>query len=94
MADLKDFAEQLVNLTVKEVNELANNGTTYRIQIGAFNKPLSNAVFVGVDNVISFTGKDGLVRYMTGSFTQYKDAIDYQAQMKARGFDDAFIVTY
>ena len=24
MADLKDFAEQLVNLTVKDVNELAN----------------------------------------------------------------------
>ena len=24
MADLKDFAEQLVNLTVKEVTELAN----------------------------------------------------------------------
>ena len=24
MADLKEFAEQLVNLTVKEVNELAN----------------------------------------------------------------------
>ena len=82
------------SIVVKEVNELAANGTTYRIQIGAFNKPLSNAVFVGVDNVISFTGKDGLVRYMTGSFTQYKDAIDYQAQMKARGFDDAFIVTY
>ena len=79
---------------VKEVNELSSNGTTFRIQIGAFNKPLPDAIFVGVDNVISFTGKDGLVRYMTGSFTQYKDAIDYQAQMKARGFDDAFIVTY
>jgi hypothetical protein len=24
MAELKDFAEQLVNLSVKEVNELAN----------------------------------------------------------------------
>jgi len=24
MADLKEFAEQLVNLTVKEVNELSN----------------------------------------------------------------------
>jgi hypothetical protein len=70
------------------------NETTYRIQIGAFSKPLSNKVFVGVNNVISFTGKDGLVRYMTGSFTEYKDAIDYQAQMKARGFEDAFIVTY
>jgi hypothetical protein len=31
---------------------------------------------------------------MAGSFVEYKDAIDYQAQMKARGFEDAFIVTY
>ena len=72
----------------------STNGTTYRIQIGAFNKPLSEAVFVGVDNVISFTGRDGLIRYMAGSFIKYKEAIDYQAQMKARGFEDAFIVTY
>ena len=31
---------------------------------------------------------------MAGSFVKYKEAIDYQAQMKARGFKDAFIVTY
>ena len=74
---------------VKEIDE-----TTYRIQIGAFDKPLSEEVFVGVSNVNFFTGKDGLVRYTTGSFIEYKDAIDYQMQMKARGFDDAFIVTY
>ena len=78
---------------VKEVVKLTNE-TTYRIQIGAFNKALSDAVFVGVNNVISVTGKDGLVRYTAGSFSEYKDAIDYQAQMKARGFEDAFIVTY
>ena len=70
------------------------NETTYRIQVGAFNTELSDEIFVGVKNVISFTGKDGLVRYMAGSFVEYKDAIDYQAQMKARGFEDAFIVTY
>ena len=68
--------------------------TTYRIQIGAFDKELSDKVFKGVDNVISFSGKDGVFRYMAGSFTEYKDAINYQAQMKARGFEDAFIVTY
>tara|TARA_B100000902_G_scaffold95313_1_gene98127 strand:- start:2303 stop:4279 length:1977 start_codon:yes stop_codon:yes gene_type:complete len=81
--------DQIINEDDEQINE-----TTYRIQIGAFNKPLSEAVFVGVDNVISFTGKDQLVRYTTGSFIDYKDAVDYQAQMKARGFDDAFIVTY
>jgi len=31
---------------------------------------------------------------MAGSFTEYKEAINYQAKMKARGFEDAFIVTY
>lgn len=79
--------------SVKEVAEPTDE-TTYRIQIGAFKRALSDGVFVGVDNKISFTGKDGLVRYMAGSFTEYKDAIDYQIQMKARGFEDAFIVTY
>tara|TARA_B100000214_G_scaffold314991_1_gene248099 strand:- start:1882 stop:3963 length:2082 start_codon:yes stop_codon:yes gene_type:complete len=71
-----------------------NNEITYRIQLGAYNEVLSDAVFVGVDDVISFTGKDGLIRYLAGSFDSYNEAIDYQAQMKARGHQDAFIVTY
>ncbi len=80
-------------VSVVSENDLTNE-TTYRIQVGAFNQELSDEVFSGVDNVISFTGKDGLIRYMAGSFIEYKNAIDYQAQMKARGFEDAFIVTY
>jgi len=86
-----EMSEEVVT-TVTE-DEMTNE-TTYRIQVGAFNAELSDEVFVGVNNVVSFTGKDGLVRYMAGSFVEYKDAIDYQAQMKARGFEDAFIVTY
>ena len=35
MADLKDFAEQLVNLTVKEVNELADILDEYGIEPAA-----------------------------------------------------------
>jgi len=86
-----EISEEVVT-TVTE-DEMTNE-TTYRIQVGAFNTELSDDVFVGINNVISFTGKDGLVRYMAGSFVEYKDAIDYQAQMRARGFEDAFIVTY
>ena len=90
-----DTTSQIIaeNINTKS-SDVSINETTYRIQIGAFNKPLSKEIFVGVSNVNFFTGKDGLVRYTTGSFTDYKDAIDYQMQMKARGFDDAFIVTY
>jgi hypothetical protein len=81
-------------ISEEDVKSVPEDETIYRIQVGAFNTELSDEVFVGVNNVISFTGKDGLVRYMAGSFVVYKDAIDYQLQMKARGFEDAFVVTY
>lgn len=86
--------EDEIEKITEEETVVSSNETTYRIQIGAFDKELSDKVFEGVDNVVSFSGKDGLVRYMAGSFTEYKDAINYQAQMKLRGFEDAFIVTY
>jgi cell division protein FtsN len=51
-------------------------------------------VFDGVDNVVSFKGNDGWIRYMTGSFDNYSDAVNYRKQMRSRGFEDAFIVTF
>jgi len=80
-------------VVIKKINNDASQ-ISYRIQIGAFNSSLSDEVFVGVKDIISFIGKDGLIRYMAGSFVEFSDAIDYRAQMIARGFDDAFIVTY
>ena len=38
--------------------------------------------------------KDGFIKYMTGSFTNKKDGVDYMFQMRARGFEDAFLVAY
>ena len=75
-------------------NESLDNSPNFRVQIGAFNEILPDEVFDNVKNVIPFVGNDGMVRYMVGSFSNYNDAIDYQAQMIARGFHDAFIVTY
>ena len=55
---------------------------------------MSDEIFKGIKNVVSFKGKDGWIRYMTGSFKEYKKANDYLNEMRARGFEDAFIVTY
>ena len=94
VSDEKSDTTDITNDSIVKTDEQINK-TIYRIQIGAFNNLLSEEVFAGVENVIiENDDKDGLVKYMTGSFTEYKDAIDYQAQMKARGFDDAFIGTY
>ena len=79
---------------VIKIKDANSSGTVFRVQIGAFKVVLNDEVFSGVKNVISFKGNDGLTRYMTGSFTDYKDAVLYSQEMKARGFEDAFIVTY
>lgn len=76
----------------EDKNEIENS--VYRIQIGAYRVVLNKEIFKGVDNVISYKGKDGLIRYTTGSFSDYKQAVSYMYEMRARGFEDAFIVTY
>ena len=97
-------SEEVLNEQLNDSSELksdeevvadqSKSGTVYRVQIGAYKVVLNSEVFSGVKNVISFKGNDGLVRYMTGSFNDYKNAVLYSKEMKARGFNDAFIVTY
>jgi opacity protein-like surface antigen len=96
-------SEEVLNEQLNDSSELKSDeevvsdqstGTVYRVQIGAYKVVLNSEVFSGVKNVISFKGNDGLVRYMTGSFNDYKNAVLYSKEMKARGFNDAFIVTY
>ena len=89
-----DFDKKVSSTDSGSVNSEPFDSTTFRVQIGAFRKPLSNQIFKGIDNLISFTNKNGLIIYMVGSFNKYEEAIDYQSQMQARGFDDAFIITY
>lgn len=89
-----DYDKKVSSTYSDSVNSEPFDSTTFRVQIGAFRKPLSNQIFKGIDNLISFTNKNGLIIYMVGSFNKYEEAIDYQSQMQARGFDDAFIITY
>ena len=77
-----------------KVAEIKVPSTVYRVQIGAYKVVLSNKIFEGVENVVSFKGNDGLIRYMTGSFDNYSDAISFRSQMRSRGFEDAFVVTF
>ena len=98
--EAKDEDNNLDSLLVTKKEDVVkkeidfSNSTVYRVQIGAFNVNLSEKIFQGVDNVVSFKGNDGLVRYMTGSFDNYSDAINYRNQMRSRGFEDAFVVTF
>jgi len=77
----------------KEVKSSVAN-IIYRVQIGAYKIVLSKDVFKGVPNVISFTSNDGFTRYFTGSYTDYKDAVEQQNNMLLRGFEGSFVVAF
>jgi len=64
----------------------------YRVQLGYFEKELSSNIFEGL-NVIPIKKGNGTF-YLIGSFTEHQNALIKQSEMKARGFKDAFIVTY
>ena len=92
MADPDYVREMGIDISNNISNSIEDN--KFRVQIGAFNVILDKQIFDGIENVVSFTDSDSLIRYMSGSFKKYSDAVEYQAEMIARGFDDAFIVTY
>jgi len=81
-------------ITKKVIENSIDTTPIYRIQIGAYEVVLSEKIFSGISNVISMKDKDGLIKYTTGSFTDKKEAIDYMFQMRARGFEDAFVVAF
>ena len=91
---LKDSIFEKENKEIDLNKEVKINEPVYRVQIGAFKEALPDQVFAGVENVISMKDKDGFFRYMTGSFNNKKDGVDYMFQMRARGFEDAFLVVY
>ena len=78
----------------KVIEKITNTEPIYRVQIGAYDKKLAQEVFVGVNNVVHIKDKDGLIKYMAGSFSDKKKAIEYMFEMRARGFKDAFVVGF
>ena len=94
--DLKSSADSTESIQSNETKSetIAENKekVIYRVQLGYFEKDLSSNVFEGL-NVIPIK-RGGGTFYLIGSFTKYQDALIKLSEMKARGFEDAFIVTY
>lgn len=66
----------------------------YRVQIGAFSKNLSRNIFEGISDLVSVPGEDGLTRYYSGAFPDYKGAATRKVDLIADGFEGAFVVAF
>lgn len=62
----------------------------YTVQLSAFRFPVYLTFFKGIEDVKEFYLKDKIYRYTVGSYS-YEDAVAQLANIKAKGFKDAYV---
>ncbi len=70
------------------------SGLVYRIQVGAFSKPIMQDMYKSFTPVSGEKLSNGITRYMAGYFNKSVIADEAHVQVKALGYSDAFIVAY
>lgn len=79
---------------IEEIEEIPD-GLNYRIQIGAFNRPVPNESFRGISPVlIENVPGSRLLRYVVGLFSTYENAQFALPSVRNLGYNDCFVVAY
>ncbi len=72
----------------------APTGLVYRVQVGAFAKPIPEALFKEFTPVTGEKLDNGITRYLAGYFGNRQKVLDAQQDIRALGYKDAFVVAY
>ncbi len=73
---------------------ISDDQIVFRVQLGAFNHPISKGTFADVPNLTVIKTEDGLYKYMSGSFSTFDEAAKGKAQLLVKGYGGAFITAY
>lgn len=76
------------------VNPKNPTGLVYRIQVGAFSKPIPQDMYKSFSPVTGEKLVSGVTRYMAGYFSKSAVVEDAHARVRSLGYSDAFIVAY
>jgi hypothetical protein len=78
-----------------QVNPQQPPGLIYRIQVGVFRNPVAPSYSKGITPVYGIKNKGATVTsYYAGMFRKLADAKNALAQVKQKGFKDAFVVAF
>ncbi|HLW30593.1 MAG TPA: hypothetical protein VKX29_07035 [Brumimicrobium sp.] len=69
-------------------------GLVFRVQIGAFSKPVPNNTFTEFSPITGDVVRPGLIRYVAGFFNNRNDATEARNKIRTMGYSDAFVVAY
>ncbi|WP_165851422.1 PD40 domain-containing protein [Brumimicrobium aurantiacum] len=88
--------ENLENREVKIINKVEDHlgGLIFRVQIGAFKKPVPNSTFSQFSPISGDKIGSGWIKYVVGLFGNKNTAEIARDKIRTMGYSDAFIVAY
>jgi len=69
-------------------------GLVFKVQIGAFRKPLPASTFNNLQPLSGETSRPGWIRYCLGLFRTFEPANLLKKEVRTMGYKDAFVVAY
>jgi hypothetical protein len=76
------------------IDEPLPDGVAYKIQLGAFSKPLPVNTFKGLTPLSGEKLANGVIKYYVGLFRRFTDAGDALRKVHEYGLKDAYIVAF
>jgi hypothetical protein len=70
------------------------DGVAYKIQLGAYGRPLQANTFKGLTPISGEKMENGVTKYYVGLFRLYSDAYEALHKVREYGFKDAYIVAF
>jgi hypothetical protein len=71
-----------------------NQQLFFTVQVGVYNKPVTNNQLIQFDDLVTFKSEKGQIRYSSGMFQNVNDAKNHRGQVVAKGIPDAYVVAY
>ena len=76
------------------VDDPLPDGVAYKIQLGAFSKPVSVTAFKGLTPIFGEKLANGVIKYYVGLFRRFSDADAALRKVHEYGFKDAYVVAF
>ena len=106
IADKDDFSDVKESLFVNTgspvysaakpipINPPMPGGLVFQVQVGAFRNKIPQDLFGEFAPVMGDKLDNGITRYRAGVFSKYRSAVEARDAIRAKGYNDAFVVAY
>ncbi len=76
------------------IDQKLPEGLIFKVQIGAFRKPIPQNLFKGITPITGERTSKGFIRYTAGVFTKFSTADKVKKKIIDMGYKDAFVVAF